>query len=515
MKTDAKVVPLPTKSRPVYNVEAEAAVLGTILLCNEALARVSFLRADHFYLEANRTIFGAMAAMISNGRVASVLTVVERLPSVQIPNGKTIEQYLDHLTIEATTIIAVAEYGEMIFELAARRRLIALGEDLISQSHDPQVELTIPDRIAEFARRLDDIRGTAGSAKDRPLLLSKENFIGDFSPPNYLIDGVLQRRYIYSLTGKTGHGKTAIALHVAKLIGSTVPNASLGPHGVDKGNVLYLAGENPDDLRMRVIGDDAASNHDGSKDRIHFIPGVIDIKNSFRDLERQAKQIGDIDLCIVDTSAAYSPVDDENSNAQMAAYARTLRELVNLPGGPCVIVLCHPVKNANEPAQLLPRGGGAYLAEMDGNLTVWQQDGLCELFWHGKIRGPGFEPMAFRLEKIKAPRLVDAKGLMISTVRAVPVSEQEQRVEAGAARTDEDRVLMAMLSNDRSVAKIAEACGWFSESGTPQKSKVARILDRLVKDGLVEKYRGEYRLTKSGSAAAEKAAQSSSPSGIP
>jgi hypothetical protein len=39
-----------------------------------------------------------------------------------------------------------------------------------------------------------------------------------------------------------------------------------------------------------------------------------------------------------------------------------------MPGGPCVLVACHPPKNAGDD-NLLPRGGGAFIAEMDGNLT--------------------------------------------------------------------------------------------------------------------------------------------------
>ena len=40
-----------------------------------------------------------------------------------------------------------------------------------------------------------------------------------------------------------------------------------------------------------------------------------------------------------------------------------------MPGEPCVIVACHPVKNASDD-NLIPRGGGAFLNEVDGNLTA-------------------------------------------------------------------------------------------------------------------------------------------------
>src|SRR5262245_23208465 len=52
------------------------------------------------------------------------------------------------------------------------------------------------------------------------LLQSSAEFVANFMPPDYLVDGLLQRRYVYSLTAPTGSGKTAIVLllaaHVAR-----------------------------------------------------------------------------------------------------------------------------------------------------------------------------------------------------------------------------------------------------------------------------------------------------------
>jgi len=56
--------------------------------------------------------------------------------------------------------------------------------------------------------------------------------------------------------------------------------------------------------------------------------------------------LGGVALVTIDTTAAYFEGDDENSNVQMGRYARGQRSLVELPGGPCVVALCHPVKNA-------------------------------------------------------------------------------------------------------------------------------------------------------------------------
>jgi AAA domain len=343
--------------------------------------------------------------------------------------------------------------------------------------------------------------GSNGKGKGQlPRILSREEFLKDFVPPDYLVDGMLQRRFIYSLTGQTGHFKTALALLIAQLVACEDESASLGNHHVEKGRVIYFVGENPDDVRMRMIGADSRRTDDPSKDRISFIPGTFDIGELAHELAVEVDKRGGVDLVIIDTSAAYCLKDDENSNLQMGAHARMLRAMTKLPGGPCVLVLCHPIKHATDPSQLVPRGGGAFLAEMDGNLTIWRHDDvLAELHHHGKFRGPGFEPMTFRQEKITTTTLTDKKGRMIPTVTVVSVSEAEAREQAQAMRSDEDTLLFALHTNaDRSIADLARACGWFMEKGEPYKSKAQRLLDKLHRQKLVTKSRDGWKLTEKG-----------------
>jgi hypothetical protein len=343
----------------------------------------------------------------------------------------------------------------------------------------------------------------------KPLLLSKAEFIAGFVPPDYLIDGILQRRFVYALTGVTGHGKTALAYLIARLVGARdAKHAFFGGHAVDKGNVVYFAGENPDDLRMRVIADDWQEQRSGGDDTISFIPGTFSLDVMADECRAKAAQMGGaLDLVIVDTSAAYFLGNEENNNAQSGSHARTMRRLTELPGGPCVLVLCHPVKNASDQSQLVPRGGGAFIAEMDGNLTVWKSDDTLIELWHSKMRGPGFEPMTFRLQRIDCDLLIDAKGRHVPSVRAVPVSDHDQAIITKSTRSDEDRLLAAMLKPERSIADLAIASGWMLASGEPHKSKTQRRLIGLEKSGLARKVRGAWELTEKGKTAAGAAAR--------
>jgi hypothetical protein len=330
------------------------------------------------------------------------------------------------------------------------------------------------------------------------LLQPLSEFLADFEPPDYLLDGILQRRFVYSLTAQTGHGKTALALLIARLVGgSGDAKVALGRHTAEKGRVVYFAGENPDDLRMRVIGDAELCNDD--KARIWFIPGTFSIEGMRAKIETEMKRLGGVDLIIVDTSAAYFNGKDELSNTEMGAHARLLRTLTTLPGGPCVLVLCHPVKHVTELSQLLPRGGGAFLAEVDGNLTLWKHDGtLLDLHHSDKLRGPGFEPISLRLETITTTRLTDKKGRLIPTVRAVWISDDEIERETEQSRSDEDALLQALLIPSQSIADLATACGWQTSPGEPHKSKVHRVMKRLATDKLVIKKRGTWKITDAG-----------------
>jgi hypothetical protein len=339
-----------------------------------------------------------------------------------------------------------------------------------------------------------------GEPEPTPMItvLSQADFLAGFVPPDYLVDGVLQRRFIYSLTAQTGHGKTALALLLARAVGSTDPAATFGPHAVEKGTVVYFVGENPDDVRCRLIGTNAKRSDDPSLDRIHYIAGVFDIAALRDQLVTAIDKLGGVDLVLVDTSAAYFLKDDENSNPQMGEHARLLRSLTTLPGEPCVVVLCHPIKHVSESSQLLPRGGGAFLNEVDGNLTLWKHDeNLITLHHSDKFRGPGFEPITFKLEKITTTKLVDSKGRLMPTVHAVAISKQEEAQQEASAEQDEDKILAELEKNPkRSLAELAQACGWFLANNDPHKTKVERVIARLVGDRLVRRTRGKhYRLT--------------------
>ena len=329
-----------------------------------------------------------------------------------------------------------------------------------------------------------------------PLILTAAQFVADFTPPEYLIDGMVQRGYVYSFTARTGHGKTAVGMYVGQCIARGLAVAG---RAVEQGSVLFLAGENPDDVRARFLVLADRMGFDLARVPFYFVAGIINIENELERISAAAEKIGNLKLVIVDTAAAYFPGDDTNSNAQQGAYARLLRRLSFLPGKPAIIIPSHPVKNAAKD-NLLPLGGGAFLNEVDGNLTLWSDaERQTTLHWQGKFRGPEFEPMTFRLDTVTSEKVVDVNGVCLPSVVALPVSEIEREMAEGHQLNDTIAMMFAMDANrNASVSVLARAARFVGENGEAQKSKAFRVLRRLVEDKLAEVILGKYRLTAKG-----------------
>jgi len=345
----------------------------------------------------------------------------------------------------------------------------------------------------------------AEQTDNRPLIKSSAEFIADFVPPEYVVDGLLQRRFIYSLVGMTGAGKTAIALRLAA---STALGAIFANRQTERCRVLYAAAENPDDVRMRWIALSQHMGFDAKAIDVYFTDRRFKISEMKEVLRAEAEKLGgEFGLVIIDTSAAFFEGDDESSRAQQGAHASMLRSLIDtIPGQPCVLVPCHPVKNPDLD-NLLPAGGGNFVNEMDGNLTVTKTDLTSEVHWNGKFRGPDFAPFCFLIKTVTRQDLKDKKGKLIPTVISEALSDQAKDDIADNRYRDENEVL-AMLKADPkiSLSAIATRMGWKLYSGEPHKNRADRCIKTLIKDKFVKKARSSrYTLTEAGENALKEA----------
>jgi replicative DNA helicase len=274
-----------------HNVEAEQALLGAILVNNEAFYRVSdFLEPEHFYEPIHREIYEVCAKFIRAGKSADPITIKTHLPEA-LTADMTMPQYLARLASEATTVINAGDYGHAVHDLALRRALILIGEEMVSTAYDSEV-----DQPPE--KQIEEVEGALFQ------LAEKGRYDGGFQPFNAALTesirmaaeayqrdgglsgvatglreldrqmGGLQKSDLIILAGRPAMGKTSlvtnIAFHVAKSW-----RAEVQPDGqnktVDGGVVGFFSLEmSSEQLATRILAEQAEiSSSDIRRGRIH------------------------------------------------------------------------------------------------------------------------------------------------------------------------------------------------------------------------------------------------------
>ena len=135
---------------PPHNVEAEQAVLGAILVNNEACHRISeFLRAEHFYEPVHGRIYATCSQRIGNGMLADPVTLkvlFEEDAALRELDGA---RYLAQLARAAESIVNAVEYARIVYDLALKRSLIGIGEQLVNRAYDRANEAAGVEQIEE------------------------------------------------------------------------------------------------------------------------------------------------------------------------------------------------------------------------------------------------------------------------------------------------------------------------------------------------------------------------------
>lgn len=334
------------------------------------------------------------------------------------------------------------------------------------------------------------LRRAAGAA---PLLRPLDAFLATLKPVEWLVDGLLARGDVTVNTGLTNHGKTAVSLAVLVLSATGRPVLR---HRCRPIRWAVLCGENPSGFGARLIATCNALDVP-----VEEVAPAVRILDRALPLGAATDTLGaeldafDADAVLIETSAAYFGGDNENDNVQAREHAAAMRRLtLGKTKARTVLASTHPVGNATRD-NLVPRGGSAFLNDIDNNLTTWNDGGTLTLHWHRKLRQADFNPLTFEL----TTQRVMVAGTELQTVAAVPINEQRAAEQERARTQDEDRVLYEMLHHPTaSLADWARGAGMLFSTGEPAKSRVQRVLGRLQDDRLVRRYRGRWVLTGEG-----------------
>ena len=315
-----------------HSIEAEQQLLGAILTNNDLFDRVAqILRAEHFYDPVHARIFETAAARIAKNNLASPVTLKAFLEDDAGLAELGGPAYLMRLAGAAISSFAVRDYAEMIYDLAIRRELIDVGNEIAAKAARVEVQSEPKEQIVEAEQKLyalaeqgqteqgfqSFLTAVTDAVKVANAAYQREGGLAGVSTGLIDMDkklGGLHRSDLLILAGRPSMGKTSLATNVAFNIARAYKKGitSLGDEGaVDGGVVGFFSLEmSAEQLASRILSEVAEIPSNQIR-RGDFTEG------EFRRIVDAAKELEAAPLFIDDTPAL--PI------SQLAARARRLK----------------------------------------------------------------------------------------------------------------------------------------------------------------------------------------------
>ncbi len=234
MTKDLVKIPEEIIRKELFNIEAEQAVLGTIILNNEYLNRVSeFLHEEHFYEPAHQKIYSQIQHNIEKVNiVANQVTLKQFFESDQSIKAIGGALYLSTLLNCASSIIDIADYGKLIYDLSLKRELVMIGEDIVSRAYKIEEKTSAEEQVEAAETKLFHLTENGGGKKDflnisvsltetlkkTHLARTRDSHISGVSTGFMDLDKSLsgmQQSDLIILAGRPSMGKTALAVNMA------------------------------------------------------------------------------------------------------------------------------------------------------------------------------------------------------------------------------------------------------------------------------------------------------------
>ncbi|HEY3291524.1 MAG TPA: replicative DNA helicase, partial [Anaerolineae bacterium] len=160
---------------PPHNIEAEEAVLGSLLIDPAAATRVAaFLNPTDFYIVKNGWIYQALLAL---GDKADLLTISAELARNNLLDEIGGESYLAQLTASVPTALNIEAYGHLVENFALRRRMLNAASEVARLAYDQTATI---DQVIEKSEA--SIFGVSDQISS-----------GQMSPIRKVVDGFFQR----------------------------------------------------------------------------------------------------------------------------------------------------------------------------------------------------------------------------------------------------------------------------------------------------------------------------------
>ena len=207
--------------------------MGALLIQNDVLDDIAdFLESEHFFDPLHQRLYVHITRMISQGNLASVVTLKSAMAADEGLQSVGGDKYLAALYANAATLSNAKQYGELIYELALRRDLIALGQEMVAKAtvteidHPPRTQIEAAEyalyRLAEHGGRAEGFMAfdhSITSAMDmiRSAYESDSRLTGlstGFADLDRVLGG-LQKSDLLVIASRPGMGKTSLASNIA------------------------------------------------------------------------------------------------------------------------------------------------------------------------------------------------------------------------------------------------------------------------------------------------------------
>ncbi len=216
---------------PPHNIEAEQAVLGSMMLDKEAIIiAVEILRGEDFYREDHCEIFEVILELFNRAEPVDIVTVMEQLKSRGTLDKVGGLEYLTNIVDSVPTTANIKYYAEIVDEKSILRKLIKAASQIMKMSYDASLEVSLI--LDEAERIIFDIlqkRSSKGIYHIKELLVDAFNKLEELYNNKEFITGVpsgfidldyktagFQNSDLILVASRPSMGKTSFALNIAQ-----------------------------------------------------------------------------------------------------------------------------------------------------------------------------------------------------------------------------------------------------------------------------------------------------------
>lgn len=219
---------------PPQNLEAEMALLGSMLIEEEAISQaLEIVDADAFYRDSHKIIFNAIVELDSKNDAVDLVTIVDLLKKKKLLDAVGGVSFLTSLTTAVPTAANVAYYARIVKEKGIIRSLINVATQIVTESYDSKEEV---DALLDKAERLIfDISSKkieGGFIQIKEIIKDSIETIDNLYQRKTYVTGIptgfvefdqmtagLQPSDLIVVAGRPSMGKSALALSIAEHAG--------------------------------------------------------------------------------------------------------------------------------------------------------------------------------------------------------------------------------------------------------------------------------------------------------